>query len=177
MSNEIEWRDIPDYEGVYQASEHGEIICLIRKGNRRANRHLNQYVSEHGYFVTSINNKRRYVHRLVASAFLGPCPEGYQVNHKDLNKLNNHVSNLEYVTRLENVRHARANLPNWPNGFGVGENHINSKLTEETVREIRRLYKEDSKFFTQRGLARMFGVSKCVVNLVIHRKIWKQVED
>lgn len=50
----------------------------------------------------------RYVHILVASAFHGPAPEDMEVNHKDTNKANNRADNLEYMTRLENVRHATA---------------------------------------------------------------------
>jgi len=46
------------------------------------------------------------VHSIVAEYFIGPRPTGYQINHKDRNKGNNHVSNLEYVTPQENVRHA-----------------------------------------------------------------------
>lgn len=48
------------------------------------------------------------VHRLVTAAFLGPCPKHLEVNHKDGNKDNNRIENLEYVTTAENMRHASA---------------------------------------------------------------------
>lgn len=51
-------------------------------------------------------NYTKYIHGLVAEAFLGPRPEGYQVDHKDGNRSNNHVSNLEYVTHRENIKRA-----------------------------------------------------------------------
>jgi alpha-ketoglutarate-dependent taurine dioxygenase len=60
----------------------------------------NHYLSTHGHAV----------HRLVAEAWIGPIPEGYTVNHKDMNKFNNSVENLEIVTVSENLKHA------WENG-------------------------------------------------------------
>jgi hypothetical protein len=55
------------------------------------------------------NPKNAYVHHLVAAAFLGPKPDGAEVNHKDCDKTNNALSNLEYVSRGENIAHALAN--------------------------------------------------------------------
>jgi hypothetical protein len=51
-------------------------------------------------------NFTKTIHRLVAAEFLGTCPKGIQVNHKDGDRLNNHASNLEYVTPSENTRHS-----------------------------------------------------------------------
>ena len=51
----------------------------------------------------------RRVHRLVVESFIGPIPDGLEVNHKDLNKHNNNVSNLEIVTRRQNIIHFHAN--------------------------------------------------------------------
>ena len=62
-----------------------------------------------GYIVTSINNKLRYVHRLVAEKYL-PNPHNLPViNHKDGNTSNNHVDNLEWTTKRKNCEHARLN--------------------------------------------------------------------
>src|SRR6185369_6475365 len=75
------------------------------------------------------------VHRLVAAAFIGPCPEGCEVNHKDLNKANNSVGNLEYITHAENVKHARQNKKDWRSLRG--ENSSRGKLTNAQADEIR----------------------------------------
>lgn len=56
----------------------------------------NRYLSTYG----------QYIHRLVAEVWIGPIPEGMTVNHKDLDKFNNDVENLEIVTYSENIRHA-----------------------------------------------------------------------
>lgn len=65
-----------------------------------------------GLYQTENGRKKRYwrrVHRLVAEYFIGVIPEGYEVNHKDLDKHNNHIDNLEIVTRRQNLIHYHAN--------------------------------------------------------------------
>ena len=68
--------------------------------------------------------KHVYVHGLVAVAFLGPRPDGYEVNHKDRNKLNNHIENLEFVTHKQNSLR--------------GSEHPKAKLVESDVVDIRK---------------------------------------
>lgn len=97
------WKDVPTYEGIYQASSFGRIRSLrvmkpsISKGT--------------GYLAVGLSNgkgkaKTRHVHALVALAFLGPRPEGKQVNHIDEDKTNARPENLEYKTPRENVLHS-----------------------------------------------------------------------
>lgn len=63
--------------------------------------------NQHGYLMVQpyVDKKRcvRYVHRLVAATFLGCCPEGYQVDHIDNNNINNHYTNLQYLTPKDNI--------------------------------------------------------------------------
>src|SRR5262249_61995747 len=95
-------------------------------------------VSRTGYhqvnFYLEGRVKHFYVHRLVAAAFIKPIPDGMEVNHKDGDKSNNDVENLEIVTSEENLRHARE-TGLMPSG---GERSAVAKLTEEEVGEIRR---------------------------------------
>jgi hypothetical protein len=97
------WRIIPGFQG-YRVSEYGMVIGLVRGIA------MSRHVDGSGYYSVTLHRgreaKRMRIHRLVALAFIGPCPTGHVVNHIDGDKLNNHRSNLEYVTPLENVRHA-----------------------------------------------------------------------
>lgn len=100
-----EWRDIPGYEGLYQVSNEGNVRSIRFNKIRNMKAWLNQ-----GYPTVELCvNNQRYtvgVHRLVALAFI-PNPENKpQVNHKDRNKANDDVSNLEWVTGSENVADA-----------------------------------------------------------------------
>lgn len=98
------WADIPEYEAIYEISDVG----IVR--NKKTQRIITAKDNGWGYLLIRLNKngvrKGVAVHRLVAMAFI-PNPNGKpEVNHKDGNKLNNSVSNLEWVTRSENISHA-----------------------------------------------------------------------
>lgn len=102
-------KDIVGYEGLYEVSDSGEIFSLNyrRTGVRKI---LKCTVNTAGYWSILLSKNRVVstfrVHRLVAIAFI-PNPENKrEVNHKDANKLNNSVENLEWCTPLENSNHA-----------------------------------------------------------------------
>lgn len=106
------WKDIAGFEGYYQASNLGNIKTLARnfKPDLIKKPCLNKYT---GYLQTtiSINNKSRTynIHILIAKTFI-ENPNGLkEVNHKDCNKTNNCIDNLEFVTAKENTQHARLN--------------------------------------------------------------------
>ena len=128
----IEWRPVVGHEHLYEVSQAGAIRNRITGKERVI--HVNK---SSGYLSIGLwkNTKRTesMIHRIVTAAFLGPCPDGYEVNHKDRNKLNPNLENLEYVTRSENVLHAYAN--------GVvprrGELGTMARLTETQALKIR----------------------------------------
>jgi len=103
-----EWRAIPGYEGLYSVSEFGEVLSYP-KGRFKTTRMLRSKQSTNGYILYGLSKsgvtKTYGAHRLVAFAFIGPCPPGMVVNHLDGDTLNNHFSNLEYTTHTENVKH------------------------------------------------------------------------
>ena len=117
-----EWKDIPGYEGKYRVSNRGEIVSIHYKRSIKENpqplvpRESNGYL----YVVLSKNNKVKVAkpHRLVAELFI-PNPDNKPyVNHKDGNKQNNSVENLEWVTPLENNLHMYHVLKKHPmNGY------------------------------------------------------------
>ena len=102
MPQEI-WKDIPIYVGRYQASNLGRIK------NIQTNHIMKQQVDIDGYFIVSLEGlkKRTYkVHRLVAMTFIPNPLNKAQINHIDGNKKNNIITNLEWVTPGENIKHA-----------------------------------------------------------------------
>lgn len=103
-------------------------------------------------------------------AFIGPCPNGYQVNHIDGDGCNNHISNLEYVTQSGNMRHAVDSLNKF---FHKGETHSKAKFTEHDIRTIRTLYKSG---IVQTKLAEMYGVAQPTIGAILLRKTWKHVD-
>lgn len=122
MTEEV-WREIPGADGAYEASSHGHVRSTDRiiertyggevRRVRRSGKVLKPWPDTNGYLNIYVckNGARlvRGVHRLVASAFLGPPPLGCSdVNHIDGVKQNNAPENLEWCTRKANMEHARA---------------------------------------------------------------------
>lgn len=100
------WKDIPGYEGLYLVSNTGKVKSMNYKQSGVPGI-LTTGDSGHGYqciYIYNVDKKRRkhYVHRLVWEAFNGPIPKGMQVNHKDENKSNNSLENLELMTPKQN---------------------------------------------------------------------------
>ena len=96
-----EFRKIKSLNFLYEVSEDGRIVR-----NSRSKKCLNAMQNNCGYWKVNVRvkgkTKQVYIHRLVAECWLGDCPKGYEVDHIDRNKSNNHYSNLRYVTRFDN---------------------------------------------------------------------------
>lgn len=132
------WKDIKDYEGLYQVSNLGRVKSLnhIRKNGKNSKymqkgKVLHKWISCCGYYqvVLSKNGKvkRLTIHRIVAQVFIPNTLNKPQVNHKDGNKLNNCVDNLEWCTRSENQLHA------WKNGLQVFTDNQLKSVTKNGI--------------------------------------------
>lgn len=165
MFNDMEeelWKEIPGYEGRYAVSNMGRVKRLYKPtaGHTElvpiAPNKRNGYVYVMLYKEGKAKNIR--VHRLVMLAFIGPSD--LTVNHKDFNKANNQLSNLEYLTSLENTRHFRNR---------VKHHRSNFKLTPEEVVVIKsRLLNGDK----HSEIAKEFGVSRNTITDIACGKTW-----
>lgn len=204
LQNEV-WKPLPNYETMYAVSSLGQ-VRNIRLGGTRRGHILSPQIDKRGYIACYLwdgsNRHIGLVHRLVAAAFIGPCPIGLQVNHKDGVKANNHPDNLEYVTSKENHAHAirmglaptgdRNGSRTHPERLRRGANHPCSlrpeniirgsrsgmaKITEADVVEIRRLWALGWKkgMRTLASIGVMFGISKGSTYQIVHRQTWKHV--
>lgn len=106
-----EWKDIEGFDGQYQVSSYGRVKSLPWYYHHREDIILKPINQNSGYLQVALYskqkpNKKYLIHRLVAEAFLEHDSRKNHVNHKDGNKHNNNVENLEWVTQSENNLHA-----------------------------------------------------------------------
>jgi len=152
------YKTIPNTNKLYEANKLGEIRrvkgLVANQPNGLSQRcvggkTLSPKQKSSGYLEVSlsINRKRvsRYVHRLIAETFIGPIPKGYCVNHKNGEKTDNTVSNLEIVTFSQNSKHAIDNGYYSP-PIMKGEAHPRAKLCDGDVYSIRKMRKEGKKW-------------------------------
>lgn len=132
-----EWKDVIGYCGLYQVSSLGRVKTLARGVKKRIRgtdcvvhykeRILSQAKDERGYLRVSLwdgsgKEKKRQVHGLVLSAFVGPRPEGMDCCHNNGNPSDNRIENLRWDTRKNNMADAKAH-----GTIGIGATHHNSK--------------------------------------------------
>lgn len=163
--NEI-WKDDIDYPEFFKISNKGRVY------SKRTNKILVQGTTKSGYKIISSKIGGRSgkcicvkIHRMLAKAFI-PNPENKSsVNHIDGNKQNNNVSNLEWATSSENVRHA------YDTGLIKTKKYLenkNFKLTEQQIEFINTHYKPRHKLYGQRALGRKFNVSHVVIGRIVN---------
>ena len=104
------WKDIIGYEGLYQVSNLGRIKSLPRNGTVKEQKILKQTLDTNGYLTIGLhkNNKAKKIniHRIVAETFVANINNYNIINHKDGNKQNNRVDNLEWCTQKHNIKEA-----------------------------------------------------------------------
>ena len=133
------------------------------------------YEDDSGYlgcFIGSTNSPHHFLrlHRMVALAFIENPDDLPEVNHKDLNKKNNCVTNLEWVTTKQNNKHARAHGK--MKGL-KGSQNGRAKLTESQIIEIREKYNGAHGQIAE--LAREYNVSWSLIKWIVTNKNWKHI--
>lgn len=177
-----EWKDIEGYPG-YQVSNMGRVKSLV-KPYRKQEKILKGTPNTVGYLLVQLypepcKRKSLLVHRVVMMIFQpNPAMEQLEVNHKDLDRTNNKLSNLEWVTSEVNKAHYYKSEKFKSVVFNApkGEDQHLSVLTGEQVIEIRRRYDEVKHIYGQRSkIAREFCISESTCRQITDGVTWKHL--
>lgn len=156
------FKQVKNYEGYYEVSNLGRVRSTSYKGTKILKPQGSRYL----HVIFCINQKKevRLVHRLVAEAFLDNPSNLPQVNHKDGNKHNNNVNNLEWCTAKDNNLHAYNN-----NLLNRYEDRPTAKLSREKVLLIPKYIDMGA---TTDDLATIFNVSRRCIDNIFEGKNW-----
>ena len=168
ITGELFKRIHPDYNQDYLVGNHGTVLSI------RTGKPLTPSVSRIGYsqlVLLTADGQKKGVnpHRIVALTWL-PNPENKpDVNHKDRNKLNNRLENLEWMTRKENVQHSYDIGRKAPRGEAAG----GSKLKEADIPIIRKRYEAGEQ---KTKIGKDYGVNYQTITAIVERRTWKHIE-
>jgi len=172
------WKDVVGYEGFYQVSNLGRVRSCDRyiefhRGTRLHKGKLLRPRERAGYLAVALSaygiQKDKNIHILVAEAFHGDRPRGFQVNHIDADKHNNCASNLEFISPSDNTKHAYS----MGRISQLGEKNNQATITDSDVRQIRHYL---ASGMTVTGVARLLGFTVAVVSGINVGRTWKHIQ-
>ncbi len=164
------WKPVVGWEGWYDVSNIGRVMRVRSAPGTRKGKIIKYRTSGTGHYamvnLCREGKKRTYkVHTLVMATFVGPYPQGMEINHINTVKTDNRwPENLEYLTPSQNQLHSSR--------MGImrrGERHAYAKLTEQQVREIR------SAPGIHRVIGERFGIARETVSEIKRLERWKHV--
>lgn len=163
-------KDIKGFEGRYTISNLG----IVR--SKLTNIVMKPNITKFGYARVNLRKaksreyKSYFIHRLVASHFLANPDNLPEVNHKDCNRLNNEVTNLEWVSKEDNIKHSFI----YGSASHKGLRNPNSKLNEKDIKAIKFLHETNRFYNTQ--IAKIFKVSSSTIDNIINNVTWSNNE-
>lgn len=173
MVEEI-WKDIPGFEGLYQASDLGRIKSFIEWNG--TNVRILNCGRNNGYLVVVLSKngiKKMYrVHRLILETFIGPCPKGMECRHLNGIRTDNRLCNLRWGTRSENsqdtIKHGNHYQPN-----NYGKQNCICKLNKKDIPNIREMIKNG---YTCESIGKIYGVHRRTIQDIKLNKTWKHIK-
>jgi len=173
------WKPVPGFEGRYEVSDQGRIKSLaryIKPGVGSTPRQIKERILKQqlhkGYWRVTLSRDGEQpifeTHRLVARAFIGPCPEGKEVCHGPLGSTVNTVNNLSYGTKRKNNLDDKRR----DGSDNRGAKAYQSKLDEAKVLELRALRAQGWKYA---DLAAHTGVHRITVHDAVNGRTWKHL--
>jgi hypothetical protein len=164
----------PIFNGLYEVSSEGRVRRMAASKGATVGQVLKPKRLRHGYLCVLLCAHSQYtqrtIHSLVAEAFIGQRPPNHDVNHKDGDRGNNRLENLEYLTRKENCLHAsRRGSYKFNAALRKGECNGRARITQHIAGEMRRLR---SKGIAVQAIAERYEVGKHIVEGVIYRRTW-----
>lgn len=159
------WHPVIGFDGLYECNKNGEFRRVTKARGTRPGKLLKPCKS--GQYLRVDLRKdgqyhKIYAHRLIAETFLGRSM--LPVNHKNGDKFDNRLCNLEFVTQQQNLLHATRVL-----GVRRGANHWNARLTESDVAEIYRMREAGA---LQRQIAERFNIKRATVAGILTKRQW-----
>ena len=169
LKDSTKWKSIEGFE-CYDVSNDGRVRSWKKRGCKSGRASFSRelkLVTQKDYHVVCLTDcrgfkKSKKVHRLVLTAFIGPCPDGMECCHGDGNGVNNHVNNLRWGTKIENHADRIIHETTFR-----GDQSAVAKLTWAAVRIIR------ASNESQKILATRFNVSQTQISSVRLYKNWK----
>lgn len=161
-----EWRPVCDH---YDISDYGRVRSWIApRGRRKVAKIFTGRPDRHGYRRVNMHDKDRFIHQLVLEAFVGPRPKDHGVAHNNGVPSDNRLSNLRWSTHMDNQHDKKAHGTE-----NIGSRHGMSRLTENDVIEIRRLWQ--SGHLLQRDIATLYNVQPNLVSRIVNRVLWTHI--